>query len=124
MPAPATLHGMRLLLVEDHFALAANLADVAVQAGADVIGPVATVADALRLVEQLPELDAAVLDVHLRDASSYAVADALRARRVPFVFATAQDRAQLPERFHDVPVCAKPFGLRSFRQALAGLRAA
>jgi CheY-like chemotaxis protein len=124
MPAPATLDGMRLLLVEDHFALAANLADVAVQAGADVIGPVATVADALRLVEQLPELDAAVLDVHLRDEPSYRVADALRARRVPFVFATAQDRAQLPARFHDVPLCAKPFGLPSFRQALAGLRAA
>jgi DNA-binding response OmpR family regulator len=115
---------MRLLLVEDHYALATNLADVAVQSGADVIGPVATVADALQLIEAVPELDAAVLDVHLRDETTYPVADALRARRVPFCFSTAQDRAQLPERFRDVPLCRKPFGLGGFRDALRQLAAA
>ena len=124
MSALPPLHGMRLLLVEDHFALATNLADVAVQSGADVIGPVATVADALQLIEALPELDAAVLEVHLRDGTTYPVADALRARRVPFCFATAQDRARLPERFGDVPVCRKPFGLAGFRDALQRLAAA
>ena len=118
------LRGMRLLLVEDHYALATNLADVAVQSGADVIGPVATVADALQLIEAVPELDAAVLDVHLRDETTYPVADALRARRVPFCFSTAQDRAQLPERFRDVPLCRKPFGLGGFRDALRQLAAA
>lgn len=124
MSALPPLHGMRLLLVEDHYALATNLADVAVQAGADVIGPVATVADALQLIEALPELDAAVLDVHLREETSYPVADALRARRVPFCFASAQDRAHMPERFRDVPLCQKPFGLAGFRDALEQLAAA
>ena len=124
MSALPPLHGMRLLLVEDHYALATNLADVAVQAGADVIGPVATVADALQLIEALPELDAAVLDVHLREETSYPVADALRARRVPFCFASAQDRAHMPERFRDAPLCQKPFGLAGFRDALEQLAAA
>ena len=121
MSALLPLHGMRLLLVEDHYALATNLADVAVQSGADVIGPVATVADALRLIEQLPELDAAVLDVQLQDETSYPVADALRARRVPFCFSTAHAPDCLPERFRDVPVCAKPFALSGFRDALQRL---
>ena len=54
----------------------------------------------------------------------YPVADALRARNVPFFFSTAHDRAQLPERFRDVPVCAKPFGVPSFRLALGSLASA
>ena len=124
MTAFPPLHGMRLLLVEDHYALATNLADVAVQAGADVIGPVATVADALHLIEALPELDAAVLDVNLREETSYPVADVLRARRVPFCFSSAQDRARLPERFRDVPLCRKPVGVAGFRDALQRLAAA
>src|SRR5687768_13250952 len=124
MSPQSPLNGMRLLLVEDYFPLAANLADVAVQSGADVIGPVATVADALQLIEQVPELDAAVLDVNLREETIYPVADALRARNVPFFFSTAHDRAQLPERFRDVPLCAKPFGVPSFRLALGRLASA
>ena len=115
------LRGLRVLLVEDHFPLAVNLADVAVQSGADVIGPVATVADALHLIDQVPEIDAAVLDVNLGQEAIFPVADALRARKVPFVFSTAQERSQLPERFRDVPLCAKPFGLTGFRDALQRL---
>ena len=118
------LRGLRVLLVEDHFPLAVNLADVAVQSGADVIGPVATVADALHLIERMPEIDAAVLDIHLQHETSFPVADALRARNVPFFFATAHDHTALPERFGDVPVCTKPFGLQRFRAALGNLAAA
>jgi CheY-like chemotaxis protein len=124
MSPQSPLNGMRLLLVEDYFPLAANLADIAAQSGADVIGPVATVADALQLIEQVPELDAAVLDVNLREETSYPVADALRARNVPFLFSTAHDRTHLPERFRDVPLCAKPFGVPSFRSALERLATA
>jgi CheY-like chemotaxis protein len=124
MSALPPLHGMRLLLVEDHFALATNLADVAVQSGADVIGPVATVDDALYLIARLPEIDAAVLDVQLGSQDSFPVADALHAQRVPFIFSTALERAALPERFGHVPVCTKPFGVAAFRQALSRLQAA
>ena len=89
MSALPPLHGMRLLLVEDHYALATNLADVAVQAGADVIGPVATVADALENNERVPELDAALLQRQLRQANSYPIAAARRPPREPFVFSNA-----------------------------------
>ena len=92
MSPQSPLNGMRLLLVEDYFPLAANLADIAAPSGADVIGPVATVADALQLIEQVPELDAAVLDINLREETSYPVADALRARNVPFFFSTHDEK--------------------------------
>ena len=116
------LHGLHLLLVEDEYLLALGLADAASDLGAEVFGPVASVQDALALVQKLPELDAAVLDINLGDTTIYPVADALRARGVPFFFSTASEPVHLPERFRDVPVCRKPFDVAVFRAALGQLR--
>ena len=124
MPTIPDLHGLHLLLVEDDYLLALGLADSARDLGAEVFGPVAAVDDALALVHQLPELDAAILDINLRDRPVFPVADALRARGVPFVFSTASDLGALPARFRDVPVCPKPFDLASFHATLGRLRAA
>jgi CheY-like chemotaxis protein len=118
------LDGLRLLLVEDEFVLALGLADALADLGAVVVGPVATVDDALALVERVPEIDGAVLDVNLGSEVAYPVADALLARGTPFLFATANDRARLPERFAHVAVCRKPFRVDTFRDAVAALRAA
>ena len=124
MPTSPDRHGLHLLLVEDDYLLALGLADSARDLGAEVFGPVAAVDDALALVRQLPELDAAILDVNLGDTTIFPVADALRARGVPFVFSTASDITAMPERFRDVPLCRKPFDLATFRGALGRLRAA
>jgi CheY-like chemotaxis protein len=124
MPTTPDLHGLHLLLVEDEYLLALGLAEAASDLGAEVFGPVASVQDALALVQKLPELDAAVLDINLGNATIYPVADALRARGVPFFFSTASEPVQLPERFRDVPVCRKPFDVAVFRAALRGLRRA
>ena len=117
----STIEGRRLLLVEDEFVLALGLADALGDMGADVLGPVASVADALKLVESLPEIDAAILDVNLGNEEVYPVADALSARGIPFLFATANARSTLPERFAQVEVCQKPFDADCFRQALLRL---
>ena len=42
----------------------------------------------------------------------YPVADALRARGIPFVFATAYDAWVIPDAFAGVPVAQKPIALR------------
>ena len=118
------IDGLRLLLVEDEFVLALGLADSLADLGAVVVGPVATVEDALTLVQRVPEIDGAVLDVNLGHEVAYPVADALLARGIPFLFATANDRACLPERFAQVPLCRKPFRVDAFRDAVAALRGA
>lgn len=122
MPSKPNLQGLRLLLVEDEFVLALGLSDLLVDEGADVIGPVASVSDALELIEKVPEIDAAVLDVNLGGETIYPVADALMTRNVPFFFATANDRSTLPERFRSVLVCQKPFDTGHFRRALSHLQ--
>ena len=121
MSTTPDLRGLHLLLVEDEYLLALGLADAASDLGAEVFGPVGSVQDALALVQKLPELDAAILDINLGDATIYPVADALRARGVPFFFSTASAPIELPERFRDVPVCRKPFDVAAFRAALGRL---
>jgi len=70
------------------------------------------------------EVDLAVVDVNLAGEPSFPVADALRARGVPFLFTTGYGQQGLPERFADAAVLAKPFRRQDIQDALAGLRPA
>jgi CheY-like chemotaxis protein len=80
--------GLRVLIVEDEYFLAQDLANRFEQLGAEVIGPAGTVAAALSLVGP-NQIDVAVLDVNLRGERVYPVADLLLQKQTPFVFATA-----------------------------------
>lgn len=72
----------------------------------------------MKLLARGLDLDAAVLDVNLSDGESYAVADVIVARRVPFVWATGYDRVSIPTRFSDVHRCEKPVALQQIVEAL------
>ena len=120
----ATIEGARLLLVEDEFLLALCLSDLLEDLGAQVLGPVACVADALEVIDRAPEIDAAILDVNLGGEVVFPVADRLRMRNVPFAFASGFDPELLPARFRDVALCRKPIDEAAMRAALATLRQA
>jgi CheY-like chemotaxis protein len=59
------LYGRRILLVEDEAIVAMMMEDALFDAGAGVVGPVASVAEALALLSHNPQLDAAILDLNL-----------------------------------------------------------
>lgn len=101
------LRGKRVLVVEDEFFIADDLARDFAAMGAEIVGPAATLEQARQLLDERP-IDMAVLDIKLRDAVSYPVADELVARRVPVVFATGFDADVIPARFAGVPRCVKP----------------
>lgn len=115
----ASLVGVRLLLVEDEFALAVGLAEALEDAGAQVLGPVSSVESALALIDEVPELDAAVLDVNLGGETVFPVADVLLHHGLPFVFATGYDREQLPPRYRRFETCTKPVEPGALAAALA-----
>ena len=94
-PTPeAPSRGPLILVVEDEFLLALDLELLLEGHGFRVLGPAATVAEALRLLAgETP--DAALLDVNLRGEPVTPVAAALRARGVPFVLASAYARPEL-----------------------------
>ncbi|WP_114948587.1 response regulator [Microvirga calopogonii] len=114
----SALRGRRILVVEDEYMMADDLQHNLEKAGAEVIGPVPSVADALRLLAAEENVDGAILDVNLRGEKAYPVADALRERGVPFVLATGYEQWSLPEAYKDVPRCDKPVDLRHLARAL------
>jgi hypothetical protein len=80
---------------------------------------VGSVSAALGLIAKEQRIDGAVLDVNLAGDRVYPVAEALRARHVPFVFATGYDDGLLDERFSDVERFQKPVNVRVLLGALA-----
>jgi CheY-like chemotaxis protein len=106
---PESLQGRCLLVVEDEYLIAADLAASLESLGVQVIGPAASVEEALLLVEMNGgRLDGAVLDINLRNERVYPVADVLTARGIPFVFTTGYDAVALPVSYARAPRCEKP----------------
>ena len=103
------LSGLRILLVEDEYFTAQDARRIIERAGGAVVGPFGEVPEVMAAGLDQP-LDAAVVDIGLRGEMSYGLADALDARGVPYLFATAYDPGVVPERFSDVPLLQKPFG--------------
>lgn len=97
-----------ILVVEDDPVIALDVRTILEAAGFRTLGPAATVGDALAVVEADP-IDAAVLDVRLRGASSEPVAAELRARGVPFVLLTALREIAPGLALHGAPLVQKPF---------------
>lgn len=112
------LDGRRILVVEDEFLLADDLAHSLRERGAVVLGPVRTVSEALALIQGEAALDAALLDVNLGREKVFAVADTLEARRVPFCFTTGYEPSSIPERFAAVLRFEKPLNADAVTQAI------
>ena len=114
------LSGRRVLVVEDETLVAMLVEDTLLDAGAQVMGPVATVAEALLLLErEMPEF--AVLDLNLAGETSEPIADALLARGVPFVVASGYGASGVPSKHAGVPVLAKPYAPEDLTAALVRL---
>jgi CheY-like chemotaxis protein len=115
------LKGVLVLVVEDEYLIADDLRKALTDAGAEIIGPVPAVGDAIEALRKAERIDAAVLDINLRGEMIFPVADALLERGIPFVFATGYDRSSLPERFADFPRIEKPLHAEKLILILRGL---
>jgi CheY-like chemotaxis protein len=113
---------LRVLVVEDEFLIADELCRALGALGAAVVGPVASVAAARRLIEEGAGIDAALLDISLKGERAYAVADALTDRCIPFVFVTGYEASVIPSRFAEVARWPKPIDFGRLEAEL-GLRA-
>jgi two-component system, response regulator PdtaR len=86
--------GRLVLVVEDELLIAMDLELLLQRNGWRVLGPAATVAEALRMLQGATP-DVALLDINLRGELVTPVAEELRARGVPFVLASAYDDREL-----------------------------
>ncbi|KQP14629.1 hypothetical protein ASF26_17835 [Methylobacterium sp. Leaf93] len=112
------LRGRRILVVEDEYFLADELARGLAEAEAEVLGPIATVDGALGLLKGPSPPNAAILDVNLGGEDVYPVADALLALGVPFLFTTGYDQATILGRYASARLLEKPLDTAAVLRAL------
>jgi CheY-like chemotaxis protein len=117
----AALRGRRILVVEDEYMVAEEIADMLSNASAETIGPVAFVSDAEILVATEDRIDGALLDVNLHGDSIWPVVDTLLARGIPVLLVTGYDASAIPQAYVQLPRREKPTGARDLTRALAQL---
>jgi CheY-like chemotaxis protein len=115
------LTGRRILVVEDEYFLADDIERALRALGAEVIGPVGNVGDALSILERGGVLHGAVLDVNVRDQRIFPIARGLTSRHVPFVFTTGYDKGTIGAEFEHVPLWEKPIDIAAMLRGLGGL---
>jgi CheY-like chemotaxis protein len=114
----SALQDLRVLVVENDEMSAALLQMQLVHSGALVVGLAASVAEALRLLEEASP-DVALLDYRLaHNETSEPVAAALAARGVPFVLATGMTAEQLPVPMRSGVLLIKPYLSAELSKAL------
>lgn len=121
VPLPMSVSGgKRIFLVEDEPIVAIALQDMIEELGHEVVGPAFRLSRALELA-QSEAIDAAILDVNMGDGHSYGVADRLRARGIPYLFATGYGAAGLEPGHQETLVLQKPYRDTQVAAALAML---
>jgi DNA-binding response OmpR family regulator len=125
MTSPSTmsnpLTGCRILVVEDEYFLADDLRRELTTLGADVVGPVGDLEEATKLISVNGAVDAAILDINLRNELIFPWARTLRTRNVPFIFTSGYDRSSIDAEFEDVSLCEKPLDIPAIARELVQL---
>ena len=110
--------GRRVLIVEDESLVAMLLETILEDMGCVAVGPAATVDEGLRMVSEEEVVDAALLDVNVAGKQVFPIAEALKARGVPFVFSTGYGEGGLPDEWRGQATLQKPFTEAAVRDAL------
>lgn len=113
----------RALVVEDEPLIAMLIEDMLAELGFLVVGPAARLDSALALARE-ETFDLAILDINLGNEHSFGVADLLRERGIPFVFATGYGVRGLDARFEQAVTLQKPFESHDLEHAISRALAA
>jgi CheY-like chemotaxis protein len=114
------LSGRTILVVEDEALVAMLLQDMLSGMGADVAGPEGALDAALARAGG-GDIDAAILDVNLNGQPSFAVADVLRDRGIPYAFATGYGQPGIVAGHAAAPVVLKPYSCDDVRRIMVAL---
>ncbi len=101
-----------VFLVEDEVMIRMMVADMLDELGYTVAAEAGEIDEAMRLA-QTTYFDLAILDVNVNGKVISPVADLIKARNRPFIFATGYGSSGLPEEYRDRPALQKPFQLET-----------
>jgi CheY-like chemotaxis protein len=114
-----TTTSRRVLLVEDEAVIAMLVEDMLEDLGHELVTVATRLEEALAAAES-EAVDLAILDLNLGGVLTYPVADMLRDRGVPFIFATGYGSGGLKEAYSDLPALQKPFNQEALGLAIIG----
>lgn len=104
---------LRIMVVEDEFIIADEIAAIVEDSGHEVIGPFGSIEEATAGIEAEGIPDLAILDANLRGKSSVPVAERLRELGVPLCLCTGYRSMDLRAAFGDVAMLQKPVNPRA-----------
>ena len=113
-----SLGGLRILIVEDEYILADDLAQHFRNVGAQIVGPAPDMATAFKL---LAGVEAAILDVNLNGVMVFPLADKLLVMGIPFVFFSGHDDVGIPVRFRQASRLSKPASWRDVTRSILAM---
>lgn len=105
----------RVLIVEDELLVVMYLEDLLTEMGHHVVGSASRMNDAIDMASEAA-FDFAVLDLNLAGVTSFPIADILRRRGIPFVFATGYGSAGLVDGYRNEPTLSKPFDSKALER--------
>ncbi len=112
-----------VLIVEDRYLMAQDLADEVVRLGGRVVGPANSVQGAAGLLAQ-SKPDLAMLDISLQGETVFPLAEELERREIPILFVTGYDQAVMPPRWKSHGCVAKPLDRQRLRVEIERLQLA
>lgn len=107
----------RALLVEDEGVVALLIESMLSELGYEVVGPIPRLPKALDIANA-GSFDLAVLDVNLNGTPSFAVAEVMVAKGIPFLFATGYGAPGIPDYLNGTAVLQKPFKIQQLADAI------
>lgn len=107
----------RVLIVEDETLVAMLIEDVLDELGHEVAGVAGRLDAGLSLAAR-SDADFAVVDLNLDGERTYAIAEILERRGVPFMFVTGYGASGVSEEWRDHVVLQKPFEIAEFAAAI------
>ncbi|WP_244488015.1 HWE histidine kinase domain-containing protein [Aureimonas sp. Leaf454] len=121
---PPSLSGMTGLIVEDNMIISMDAEQLMLDNGMSQVFIAASVAEARKIIER-ERLDVALLDVNLGSETSFPLVDDLKAKDIPFVFATGYgENVDLPAEAAQARAIKKPFASDQLIEALGTAAAA
>jgi DNA-binding response OmpR family regulator len=107
-----------VLIVEDEYLIADDLASALKRAGGEAVGPVSTLGQAEELVRR-EAVDAAIVDFNLRGEMASQFIERLSAMSMPCLIVSGYGDDALPSSVRGIPRLEKPVSAASVLKALS-----
>jgi CheY-like chemotaxis protein len=108
---------LSVFLVEDELLIRMMVADMLKDLGHHVVAEAGDISQAVELA-QSTAFDLAILDINLHGKASYPVADIIKARQIPFIFASGYEAMMAPGDYLSRMALQKPYSLDKLKSAI------